>query len=116
MLRCLIAQILELLESPFKLLPPLDHNRLVVDFELAALVLRVLAENQIGSVETERTKNEKSKMHRKAMNHSPYRLISKLGQRQLPPVPGTTSWIFLLFTAIGLRPSLFLYTWLMTML
>jgi hypothetical protein len=47
----LIAQILELLQSPFKLLPPLDHNRLVVDLELAAMMLRVLAENQIGSVE-----------------------------------------------------------------
>jgi hypothetical protein len=108
----LIAQILELLQSPFKLFPPLDHNRLVVDLELAAVMLGVLAEYQVWSVEWEFFRNAMRIENADAT----HRLISKLGQRQLPPVPGTTSWIFLLFTAIGLRPSLFLYTLLMTML
>ena len=47
---------------------------------------------------------------------SSYLFISRLGQRQLLLVPATTSWIFLFFAAIGLRPSEFLYTWLMTIL
>jgi hypothetical protein len=43
----LIAKILELLQSPFKLFPPLDHNRPVVNLELAAVMLGVLAEYQV---------------------------------------------------------------------
>lgn len=116
----LVTRVSEFFQSPLKFIAPLDDDGLFRDVQLISVrLIRMHSKNQVRPRRgLGKKKNDRMRIEPidKRISLRVYLLISKFGHRQLLAATGTTSWIFLLFDAIGLRPSLFLYTWLMTML